>query len=604
VLEGSSFESKDERRLFYKIFPWWYKTTMRRSKLLQFLKIRRALPKPPKKFCDQAVTKWVSENTSPRPSMPVPLGFRRKAEKVLSKRPLPTYRPGDVLSPGSCIGATRRQGGRTSLVPTLLSGLKRDVFKPSDWDAPLMLGRLPYRSFQAPRARIDEAIGKLKCPPKVNLVPLAVPELGWKCRIVTRSDPAILAKAECQRRRYYPVLTNNRNTVTSSPLGDPEMSLIGFHPMAASERAEVFVYSADFTKATDLLTKEVLDFLCTLLEIPPGLVHEGLFIEDVPLSGGTPMGMPVGWTLLSFTNFVCALQVDHMMRFRIKGDDLIALWTLRQIMSFRHIAAQVGLIVNDKSATSKTHGTFCEADYRLEWRHGGNPVLVRLATFSLRAYVSNMPPSTTTLETVLSRGVKRDTLLRLEKQFFGQWREAAKYYKVPLVGPRQFGCLGFLGDSDDLPLDDATCCLVRALNNGVELFNPITESSPYATKVASVINSIPWCCDTTRTDYVDDYLSGIIDEWGGFYVSLGAFTDALYGKAKKSKAPTLWTEVRTLARYRKRALKRAPPPFPTTLEQSKKLLSLSRQLDGSARRIFGWVIAALAPPQPETSGNP
>jgi hypothetical protein len=186
---------------------------------------------------------------------------------------------------------------------------------------------------------------------------------------------------------------------------------------------------------------------------------------------GCPMGMPMSWTALSVIHYCIASIIDPLCNFRIKGDDLIAHWSDLQIKDYESLAAGVGLLVNDKTWTHKSLGTFCEGDYRLTHEARTNwYVLKRLPTFSLKSFVKDEPVPNDIGERFISRGVERQLLRDMQAYFHESWIKLANARCVNVYAPACFGGLGFIPKEDHL-LDEVTARVVNASHNGTLIYD-------------------------------------------------------------------------------------------------------------------------------------
>jgi hypothetical protein len=563
--------------------------------LLQFLKLRRALPKPPKARLRQAVNEWTEFITAPRDPRPVPDSIVREIKKLKADKPFP-LQPGDFISSGSCIGSTRKNGGRTSLLKVLETGLSK-TFQMRNWDAGSWsfhmskMGKLiPQDEPIAMRYRGFNNMCKAHpCPTSVDLQPLAVPELGWKTRIVTKSDPILLSHAQTHRRRLFPMLVKKKHTVTSEALVDPELLTIKFRKPKRKPRSSYFIYSADFSKATDNLSQEVLLELSKALGIPTETLFSGMTVKGARVTSGTPMGMPVGWTCLSYCVFFVCSVVDRTMQFRIKGDDVIALWTAAQIQSFQTLGARIGLLVNEKTATHQTYGTFCEGDYVATW-NGCTCTLQRLPTFSLRSFVNDEPLSASAVGALIRRGVLPDTLNFLQRTFHKKWIDLCIGMAVPLYGPRQFGCLDLCPRTLVSYCDTVTSRICRALNNGIPLFserNTLQQSGPLAKGVMDVVTQIVHRVDV-QYDAEQSRYADYAETRIGTALATCSYLDVLGGTALKvNPNPSPGRVVRKLKQFRKKILPKTPDPFPTTLETAQSVIRRSKPTFDSLMNVIG-----------------
>jgi hypothetical protein len=226
-------------------------------------------------------------------------------------------------------------------------------------------------------------------------------------------------------------------------------------------------------------------------------VFENLRLRGVVLEKGTPMGMPPGWTCLSLVhNAVCEV-VDHHRLYRLKGDDLIAIWDKEEIALYKRLCLHVGLIVNDKSVLSRSYGTFCEGDYRrvdYDTKSGCCSKLVRMPTFSVRAAAEGNPTSYKDWETLLKRGVAKDHYRRFFAQAFRDNLKIARDRGVDGFMPTHLGGLGWAPMGPErVKMQSYKKFLRAALSGGVTTsVNPSDKTGTLATAVAKSFSAVRW----------------------------------------------------------------------------------------------------------------
>jgi hypothetical protein len=241
-------------------------------------------------------------------------------------------------------------------------------------------------------------------------------------------------------------------------------------------------------------------------------------------------------------------MVDPTYSYRLKGDDLIALWTPLQISFYKDVAATVGLVVNEKTWTHKSRGTFCEGDYELVETRSNLTVLRRLATFSLRSFVKNEPIPYQIGLRFVSRGVPIRTLERMQSHFHKSWLVLCREYGVNRFAPPSFGGLGFVSKPGRL-LDSTTARICNAAHNGTLLFTEkdVIKYTGLAELCMRVYNGVKWSVyGQIDTELLESVFSRTL--------AACCFLDVVNGKGASSRVITPGKRVRSLYAYRKRFL--------------------------------------------------
>jgi hypothetical protein len=369
-----------------------------------------------------------------------------------------------------------------------------------------------------------------------------VAEHGWKVRGVTKSPARALADGSAYRRALFPLILREKHVVTSESLLDPELLEITFR---RPKWWSLHVFSADFSDATTSMSHEVLKTFGEAFGVPLRLLYEGHTVMGKPVTTGCPMGLPVSWTALSIVhNAICEL-VDRNGCYRIKGDDLIALWSSHQISEYTRIAGAVGLVINEKTWVHRSMGTFCEGDYRLTWHGRDTAVLRRLPTFSLRSFVKNEPLPIDVVERFISRGVPRGVLHSMQLWFHSKWIKVAAEKSVPLYAPLGFGGLGFVSEPDR-QLDALTCRMVNASHNGTLVYDgEAVKHRGLAGRVQSIYVRTKW--SVTGQFSASEIKAGYEQA-----LARCSMIDALGADHSGTRPPSLGKRVRALGAMRRR----------------------------------------------------
>ncbi|QJT93741.1 RNA-dependent RNA polymerase [Erysiphe necator associated narnavirus 9] len=448
------------------ILPRCYLGAKSVTALLQYTKIIRALPLP-KVGKEEALKGQMERMTSSFTLSP-----DKEVLSIIRKIPVPhggPCLPSDFLSSSSCLESTREEGGRSALLSKAAASVSKLKWKER---TPLIKKVLPAawsldRTFtpQSALMRVEQLPGALADLYKNRLSaytldaePVALKEHGLKWRIVTRHSAGLIAEAQPTRRMLFSILSNSEHIVTSQSLCDPEMGTIEF----SSPAEKAIVFSADLSTATDLLSHEIIDNVCCHFGVNKYHVRPET-ISGLPATRGTCMGLPGSWPVLSLVHYAVCAAVDSKHNFRIKGDDLIALWSQHQIDKYCRLLKTTGMILNhSKTVKSHCYGTFCEVSYRREHNR-----LVRLSDFSLRSLVKGIPVSSENWLVYHKYGAPLSKLNKLFRKCHRKHILLAREHKVPLYLPEKVGGLGFPPPNLDRKMSTHESCAVNAVNNGI-----------------------------------------------------------------------------------------------------------------------------------------
>jgi hypothetical protein len=246
--------------------------------------------------------------------------------------------------------------------------------------------------------------------------------------------------------------------------------------------------------------------------------------------------------------------VDPNHSFRIKGDDLVALWSEGQIQQYCELLAAVGFVLNDRKTTiSSSFGTFCEVSYR-RVRHD---TLVRESDFSLRSFVSNERLAPDQWRMLVRHGASLKRLNLLARISHREWLRLARRNRVDPYAPPALGGLGLPPKRLDALVSPGLSSLVRACHNGVPLFSERTFAGTTSDMFFRMFERTRWSVAGDR-DFTVFY-----DNTVGTVLPRAAFVDACQGVGRFTR-PTRRAIVRRLGRFAAYARKLAPEPFPTS----------------------------------------
>jgi hypothetical protein len=403
---------------------------------------------------------------------------------------------------------------------------------------------------------------------------VAVPELGNKTRVVTKNESLRVAHGHRVRRTYEPVINNQEWSTTSDSKLDPELSVIDF---TKAQGSDLVVFSGDFTNATGELSHEFLDLLAETLQIPGELLHKGFTVKGKPMTSGAFQGMPASWTVgLQMGHYCIARYVDPTHSFRIKGDDIIALWSLEQISLYTGLSKQVGLIVNDKTIVSKHYGVYCEGDYIRVGK-----TLKRLPTFSIRSYVNGTIPSTDLINQYLARGVPREILLTVQQQSLTKWLALAKEHGVDPYMPEKFGGLGMMPPDMNAIIPREYSRIVQLAHNGQlpVLYTDITSKLKLAQRLKAGLSEV------RQSVHGMEFADELYEEALGRMTAILEFRLALMGESS-TRVDTPGRTVRRLKAFKKRCLGLGRDDHETTYAKAYEVLGRIHIETRSIRKMY------------------
>jgi hypothetical protein len=262
--------------------------------------------------------------------------------------------------------------------------------------------------------------------------------------------------------------------------------------------------------------------------------------------------------------------VDPQHRFRIKGDDIISLWTLEQITLYKALAAACGLVVNHKSVISRHYGVYCEADYIREGYK-----LRRLPTFSLRSYANGTIPGSAVISAYLERGVPADILLAIQRPTLKSWFSLCHEKEVDPYMPEALGGLGLLPPDMNAEVPRNYRRLVQLANNGQLpfVYDDIHTDLPVEKAVRGALSKLRYSVNG------DQGFTQAAERLVGHSMTLIAFHRALM-RTEVSRIETPGRRVRRLRAFVNRC-RNGRDDYPTTYAQAWSVVSRLQVEPGS-----------------------
>jgi hypothetical protein len=302
----------------------------------------------------------------------------------------------------------------------------------------------------------DLLMTKNPCPERLTALPMAVSELGYKARIVTKSNAGSILRASTYRPKLYNLLYSIKQCHAGVTGEEPFIKV-------REDGSYRTIFSCDLSKATDTIGHWVFNDFIDILGLPP----ECLLPEDPFLwTRGTPMGCPLGWSILSLINYYCGINADPTGQFVIKGDDLLAYWNKRNRSKYRELARLFGLVVKNErqgSFVGRDRGFYCERPFAI---NQDGEIRQLDGYVSLRLLVEDQPASGAKASITdaglvkaqslhkLVESVPRQVVFDLQKIVCGHILTLASIFKIDPYVPIIFGGLGLVPkDENDKPVD-------------------------------------------------------------------------------------------------------------------------------------------------------
>nr|QIP68041.1 RNA-dependent RNA polymerase [Erysiphales narna-like virus 3] len=561
------YEGTFDRSVLARVLPRCFSSCKKRVKLLQFIKIGRALPCLTDKKA--AMDAYYESISKPR--------YCGKAEALLLykklrpyRKPIPPATLVDYCGTSSCKGFGRDVGGRSQFLRT--KGVSFP--NPARYNKYSSLNRVILRDFPS------ENCNSYKNEP-LEAESVALPEVGAKFRIITKNDPTQVAESHRVRKTYFPLLLSNKNTVVSEALRDPDLVELDLRPKGKkSDFRKRQYYSADLSSATDYLSREAIVSVAEALGFDPDLAYAQR-VDGRPCLSGTLMGLPASWTILSLVHYVLASSIDPDHCFRLKGDDLIAFWTKRQWEAYKFRMENVGFVINvTKSFIAKTFGNFCEVDYAEKRIRG---VLHREPTYSVKSLATNLPLSPEQWRLLLRLGAPLWKLSALQRKFCSKWYQAARRVGIDACAPPKLGGLGLCPSRLDRSVSKGTSILCRAAHDGVQICQDMPEDKGPLVSVythyleTAIFRAHP---DAVEVDLKECYET----------IGRAAVIDGTRGLLRKSKVNSPFNVAKHKLRYIKEVLPALSiAPLPMTLQHTyeivDRLVCVDRGVAGNVKGL-------------------
>jgi hypothetical protein len=405
---------------------------------------KRGLPVPTEKQSQKALELWKATVLEPAPFLSG-RGLKNFTDWITSSH----FRGGcenpsiRLLSGSACAEYKRSEGGRTNYLHDNLRKIRPEIYDHPVWTyGPPPDGMLTKDRIL--RARMASRVYREIVTPKLSEVlpnptwPVLVKELGFKTRVVTKSPApnVMLAHIDRDKIMYFVEQIPECIEALNEGLLPVPLSVVD---------DDHYVYSCDLSRATDTVSHQVLHVMARELGLSR-LIFEHVY-DGKPWKRGCPMGMPPSWSILSLTNYYAAVKAAPKSAFRIKGDDLIAYWTLEQIERYKFNITSLGYIVKESSSyVNPTRGLFCETPY--EVRAGWLTPLE--GYFSLKFLSQNQSDEINLFSiadrfhNLLDEGVPRSVVCTLQDLFVRKQIRASWSANIDPYVPRLYGGLGLV----------------------------------------------------------------------------------------------------------------------------------------------------------------
>ncbi|BAV56295.1 RNA-dependent RNA polymerase [Fusarium poae narnavirus 1] len=564
-----------------KLLPRSWANLAHPRKLFQLTCLGRALPRPTQKVIESSKREALDGFTSPasvttdinvlHELVPMALNLRRysaKADTTIFRGSSSTEQStlGPVFGTSATLFNSRKEGGRAGIIHDACRSRPRQVgaivalkrqaairktaaplrFDIRSLKSEPLIGEDSRRVLNDVRHRFPNNLGESEIA--------VVPELGFKARVVTKSHPITVVAGHQLRRRLYPTLYQSR--VFSRALGDKPKAL------RFARRSGAVFFSADLSRATDGLSHHTVGVFCRNAEIDPDIIFRNMSVDGHALKRGIFMGLPMSWTILSYIHRAVCDSVDPIQNYYLKGDDLVAHWTARQISLYRERVASVGMPLNEsKTFVGPRKAVFCEGYYESskasfnKKRMRTEIWLVRQPSISLRRFF----PDSEAAALRLSEGLDevdynlRSQYNRLVYCFYPNYIRISRKIRLNPFLPPQLGGSGLLiPDLNSQVHSVFDRMRLNSIFGGVKRFNasiPVGGSSSNMKQVnilLSRVRMVPRGSGLTCSHF---------DKWLEFATSAAAFRDAKIGIFPKDPSDhTFFAEAKRISRDRRRGV--------------------------------------------------
>lgn len=210
----------------------------------------------------------------------------------------------------------------------------------------------------------------------------ALPERGWKARILSKHNAALVEGLKPINRSLLHCLRKLRPSAPALRGASVTASLkrMPWH----TSTAEQYVFSGDLSTASDLIpfwvARATVDGICSGMDWGPyhkALLYNatGPFRLDYPdnttltTQRGCLMGLPSTWPILSFINMFAAEHLTSKRDrnfYRVVGDDIVGVWSEETVMRYKLNLDSMGLVLNArKTGESPDRGVLAEEYFEL-----------------------------------------------------------------------------------------------------------------------------------------------------------------------------------------------------------------------------------------------
>jgi hypothetical protein len=292
--------------------------------------------------------------------------------------------------------------------------------------------------------------------PKVRAV--AVPERGWKTRVVTAGNASEQVRGHVLRDIFWPILDVLPSVCHKGELDEDEKVS---ELMASEPGSDAWVVSTDLSAATDYapfaLARAVWTGIFSALvkrndlqedEAATGLrevlrhlgPHTVVWPDGEELSQrGWLMGHPLTWLTLNLAHCACLDAAGLLGQARVKGDDAIVVGRRGEIEEYLLTLELSGFVINrSKTFWSRDSGIFCERRCTL-----GSPVAPQVPVKRVVPVTPDRLADLSNQVARLPRGLRRAYIRVIWERasssgLIGRCRKLG----IPLSLPRELGGLG------------------------------------------------------------------------------------------------------------------------------------------------------------------
>ncbi|APG77102.1 RNA-dependent RNA polymerase [Hubei narna-like virus 18] len=269
-----------------------------------------------------------------------------------------------------------------------------------------------------------------------NVDVLAIPEPGFKARVLCKFPATALLAGDIIRRQLWPIFESDPNMDFDQDIRSEKFQNV----IRRSLNRDGTIVSSDLSNATDYIPHEYAKALWAgildAFDFPEWVENylERMFAPirmsypdgvTVTSCRGIQMGTPLSFLTLSLLHKFCVHKSGHERSpYIIRGDDLLGVFSSpRQYLT---VMEEIGFKINrDKTVISKDGGTFAEQTVKVTWKAKERDPLARPTLYDFIVTDQKVVSSITNLDDIPFKGLihldNKGGRLRQVGRWYAQW---------------------------------------------------------------------------------------------------------------------------------------------------------------------------------------